>query len=131
MKSEEYIRDVLKTESGDTQAIYKRLSDPRLQRMLHGACGAVTESGELMDMLKKHIFYGAPFDTVNVEEELGDLCWYISLILVSLEDYGSFMKWEDIWEKNIAKLKARYGEKFTEEAAVNRDLKKEREILES
>jgi hypothetical protein len=33
-------------------------------------------------------------------------------------------------EKNIAKLKARYGDKFSEESAEHRDLKTEREILE-
>jgi hypothetical protein len=34
-------------------------------------------------------------------------------------------------ENNIAKLKARYGEKFSEDRAVNRDLKTERKILEN
>jgi hypothetical protein len=33
-------------------------------------------------------------------------------------------------QKNIDKLKARFPEKFTEELANNRDLVKEREILE-
>ena len=33
-------------------------------------------------------------------------------------------------DTNIAKLKARYGDKFTEQAASERDLDTEREILE-
>jgi len=33
-------------------------------------------------------------------------------------------------DRNISKLKARYGEKFTETAALNRDLETERKILE-
>jgi hypothetical protein len=37
---------------------------------------------------------------------------------------------EDILDTNIAKLEARYPEKFTEEAALNRNLEAEREILE-
>ena len=37
---------------------------------------------------------------------------------------------DDIMEKNIAKLKARYGDKFSEHRATNRDLDKEREALE-
>jgi hypothetical protein len=36
----------------------------------------------------------------------------------------------DILDKNIAKLKARYGEKFSSERAINRDLETERTILE-
>ena len=36
----------------------------------------------------------------------------------------------DILDKNIAKLKARYGEKFSSDRAINRDLETERTILE-
>jgi pyruvate,water dikinase len=36
---------------------------------------------------------------------------------------------ENILDTNIEKLKARYGEKFTSERAINRNLEKEREIL--
>jgi hypothetical protein len=37
---------------------------------------------------------------------------------------------EEVWEKNIEKLRARYGEKFSSERAINRDLETERTILE-
>ena len=61
------------------------------------------------------------------------------------EDTGegeeSQIKWEkskvhhllhkDVMERNITKLKARYGEKFTEEKANTRDLNTERQILEN
>lgn len=40
------------------------------------------------------------------------------------------VSFDDIQEKNIAKLKARYGAKFSEVAALNRDLDTERKILE-
>ena len=36
----------------------------------------------------------------------------------------------DILDTNIAKLEARYPEKFTEDKAINRNLEAEREILE-
>ena len=130
MKSNEYIENVLKTESIDFESISARLSDPTAQRLLHGAFGVVTESGELADMLKKHIFYNKDLDLVNLEEELGDLCWYMSIIIFALRELNVDVTWEDIWHKNIEKLKARYGEKFTEERANNRDLETERNILE-
>jgi hypothetical protein len=37
---------------------------------------------------------------------------------------------ESILDTNIAKLKARYGDKFSSEKAINRDLTTERTILE-
>ena len=37
---------------------------------------------------------------------------------------------ESILDTNIEKLKARYGEKFSSDRAINRDLEKERMILE-
>ena len=40
-------------------------------------------------------------------------------------------KWEEICEVNIAKLTARYGDKFDAHKALNRDLETEREILDT
>jgi uncharacterized protein YabN with tetrapyrrole methylase and pyrophosphatase domain len=63
---------------------------------------------------------------VNLAEEMGDLFWYIAVICDALE-----VSFEDVMERNIAKLKARYGDKFTEHAATNRNLEEERRILET
>jgi NTP pyrophosphatase (non-canonical NTP hydrolase) len=78
-----------------------------------------------MDALKKYVFYGKPLDTVNLMEECGDICWYLAIILHELG-----YTWAEVWKRNIEKLKARYGDKFTETRAEDRDLEKEREILE-
>ena len=93
--------------------------------LLHAALGINTESGELTDILKKNILYGKDIDLINFMEELGDLLWYISIACRHLD-----ISLESVFEQNIAKLKARYGDKFTEEAALNRDLDKERMVLE-
>lgn len=45
----------------------------------HGACGMLTELGEIADAYKKHEVYGKPFDRTNVLEELGDFMWYAAL----------------------------------------------------
>lgn len=37
-----------------------------------------TELGELMDVFRKHNFYGKPLDLVNLKEEIGDLYWGIA-----------------------------------------------------
>lgn len=95
------------------------------QQLLHAAIGLSTESGELLDSVKKCLFYGKPLDEVNYKEELGDILWYVACACKA-------MNWsmEDIMQMNINKLTKRYPEKFTVEAAYQRDLKAERELLE-
>jgi len=92
---------------------------------IHMVLGMVTEAGELADVYKKYIAYINPIDYVNVKEELGDQLWYIA-------NMCNILGWtlEELFDINIAKLKARYGEKFSEEKANNRDLLHERDVLE-
>lgn len=165
---------------------------------LHCVSGLITEFGEFVDPLKRHIFYGKELDIVNLKEELGDMMWYLAIpirhfcledtnfidnfiieeyylynhindeinisdIICSLnEDTNSIIQtlyytphyissnneltnlisniygicdyfkidFEDMLDSNINKLKARFPEKFTEYHALNRDLIKERNILE-
>ncbi len=126
METNEYIKNAIKTESRDFDAIGGRLQATEIQRLLHGGIGLATEAGEFLDALKKHIFYGKDLDKVNLREEMGDIFWYCAIIADELD-----VDFKDVMERNITKLKARYGEKFTEEKANSRDLKTEREILEN
>lgn len=121
-----YIENVVKTESPVTPELVARMSDKSNIRLLHAGIGMCTESGEFIDQLKKHIFYGKPLDKVNLKEEISDQLWYIG---IALDELGSDFDSEQ--RRNIDKLKARYGDKFSSEAAINRDLDKERKILES
>lgn len=124
MNPTEYIKNALITESRDMGPVKERLQDTSLIRLMHSFIGLETETAELQDVLKKHIFYGKSLDKINLKEELGDIMWYVA---IACDELGISL--EEVMEKNIAKLKARYGEKFTEAAAINRDLNKEYEIL--
>lgn len=94
--------------------------------LIHGIIGKVTEAGELLEALMRCIDDPiANVDTVNLVEEVGDGMWYDAIILRAL---GTSM--EDAQAINIAKLRARFPNKFTEYDAQNRDLTGEREILE-
>jgi hypothetical protein len=93
-------------------------------RITHGAIGMFTESGELLDAVLLEMETGA-LDLVNVAEETGDSDWYKAII----HDESGITE-ERVREKVIAKLKARYGDKFTDQAAQNRDLAAERKVLE-
>ncbi|EQC46186.1 nucleoside triphosphate pyrophosphohydrolase family protein [Bacteriovorax sp. Seq25_V] len=125
MNSKNYIGDAIKTESTNFQAMNERLNDDGLKRLLHAGIGLSTEAGEFLDALKKHIFYGKELDKVNLAEEMGDLFWYMAIVA---DELG--FEFEEVMERNITKLKARYGEKFSEEKAERRDLETERKILE-
>ncbi len=125
MNSKNYIQDAIRTESTDFQSMDQRLGDNGTKRLLHAGIGLATEAGEFLDALKKHIFYGKELDRVNLKEEMGDLFWYMA---IACDELG--VEFEPLMERNIEKLKARYGEKFTENKAENRDLDSERLILE-
>ncbi len=125
MDSKEYVKNALVTESDNFEAISCRMGTPENIRLLHAAIGLCTETGEIQDQLKKAIFYGKPLDRVNLAEELGDVFWYMAIMSDALG-----VSFAEIMDKNIAKLKARYGSKFTEHAALNRDIPTERSILE-
>lgn len=122
--SKDYVRCVLRTESCDFDSIRERLTDDKI-RLLHAAMGLATESGEFIDMLKKHIFYGKKLDYPNLGEELGDAMWYSGVAIDVLKT-----TLDEVLTVNIMKLRERYPEKFTEESAINRNIDAERDILE-
>lgn len=93
--------------------------------LIHMTMGLSTESNELLDIMKKNLAYGKPIDIPNMREEIGDIAWYLINLCTICE-----FEFEEILQTNIDKLKARYPEKFTEERAINRDLSRERRILE-
>jgi NTP pyrophosphatase (non-canonical NTP hydrolase) len=93
--------------------------------VLHAAMGLCTESAELLDALKKNMFYGKELDVVNLEEELGDLMWYMAYLLRELD-----LDFSRILQNNIDKLMIRYPEKFDQAKALDRDLDSERKELE-
>ena len=125
MNSDQYQSDATVTDLMSYDAVVERLKDVGTLRLLHAAMGMCTETGEFMDMLKKHILYGKAIDHVNLKEELGDLEWYVALAIDELKTTFGY-----IFETNIEKLRARYPNKFNEKDALNRDLTKERQILE-
>jgi NTP pyrophosphatase (non-canonical NTP hydrolase) len=125
VNSKDYIQNAKKTESINFYEIQNRFAQKGLIRLLHAGMGLTTESAEFLDSLKKQIFYGKGLDRVNLAEEIGDLFWYCAIIA---DELG--FNFEEVMEKNIEKLKSRYGELFSEEKANSRNLDLERRILE-
>ena len=123
MDDGDYIREAMRTDANDYTEQASRLA--LMAPLIHGAMGLCTESAELLDAIKKHVYYGKQLDVVNLWEELGDMLWYIALIC----DEMNFNLGE-IKQRNIEKLRARYPEKFSQACAISRNLEKERSILE-
>ena len=83
-----------------------------LENALMGLCG---ESGEAIDLLKKHRFQGHPLDTEKLKKELGDVAWYIALACQGL---GVTM--QEVFQMNVDKLKKRYPDGFDAWMSRNR-----------
>lgn len=95
------------------------------QRMFNGKSYPLNLS-KLQDYVKKYIAYNK---IINIEEEkdlLSRLCYNLDHMFANGK-----VGYKIALDRNIAKLKARFPEKFTEEAALNRNLKLERQILEN
>jgi len=92
--------------------------------LIHGVLGKFTEAGELLEALKEG-YNGNGIDLVNINEEIGDGFWYDAILL---NRTGS--TFEEVQDKVIAKLRARFPDKYADESANERNLEAERVILE-
>ena len=77
-----------------------------IERLLTGAVGINAEGGEVMEIVKKLIFQGKPWNDETVyhlKRELGDVMWYVMQCLLALDS-----SMDEIVGMNVEKLKARY-----------------------
>ncbi|MBQ8175837.1 MAG: nucleoside triphosphate pyrophosphohydrolase family protein [Oscillospiraceae bacterium] len=84
--------------------------------LINGVMGLCGESGETIDIVKKHLAQGHELDKEKLAKELGDVAWYLAETATAI---GYDL--EDIFQMNIDKLKKRYPEGFSVEKSVNRD----------
>ena len=81
--------------------------------------GLSGEAGEYTDWVKKIVYHKHPFNRpmkYNLLEELGDTLWYLA---VAAENLGVTL--EEIMQRNIEKLKARYPDGFNPDRSIHRD----------
>ena len=84
--------------------------------LTNAAMGICGESGEACDIVKKHLFHGHELDREALIKELGDVAWYLAEAATALD-----VSLEEVFEKNIEKLKKRYPEGFSFERSINRE----------
>ena len=77
-----------------------------IERLLTAAVGISAEGGEFMEIVKKMVFQGKPWNDDNREQlviELGDVCWYVMQACAALN-----VTLDEVIEGNVNKLKKRY-----------------------
>lgn len=87
---------------------------------LHGAVGLSGESGEVLDMIKKHWVYDKSLDVPKLLEEMGDTLHYFFQIIIKLNEIGVYCDLNTIMANNVTKLRKRYPNGFTKEDAIAR-----------
>ena len=85
-----------------------------IERLTTAGVGLAAESGEFLEIVKKMVFQGKPWNNDNREHliiELGDVMWYVAQACMALD-----VSFDDVVRGNVKKLEKRYpGGKFSVE----------------
>lgn len=100
----DYQRAAMRTAGDDTE-----------NYLLNGVMGLCGESGEVIDLVKKHLFQGHELDKKQLALECGDCAWYLALIASATD-----MPLGEVLQMNIDKLKGRYPTGFSKDRSINR-----------
>jgi NTP pyrophosphatase (non-canonical NTP hydrolase) len=84
--------------------------------LLNAALGIGGESGEFLEIVKKHYFHGKELDQDKAAKELGDILYYVAWA----SDRLGFLL-EEIAQRNIDKLKERYPQGFVAGGGIRSD----------
>ena len=85
-----------------------------IERLTTAGVGLAAESGEFLEIVKKMVFQGKPWNDDNREHliiEWGDVMWYVAQACMALD-----VSFDDVVRGNVKKLEKRYpGGKFSVE----------------
>ena len=108
---QEFVSEVTSEASTNFVDFADRIGDldrqgANIERLLTAGVGINAEGGEFLEIIKKMVFQGKPWNDDNREHliiELGDVMWYVAQATQSL---GVSM--EEVLDRNITKLSKRY-----------------------
>lgn len=109
----DFVRQTTSPASTDIANLFARMTELEAQnadvpRLLTAALGISAEGGELVEIVKKIILQGKPYNEDNIihmKKEAGDVLWYLSQLCIALD-----VTFEELMEINYQKLSARYPE---------------------
>ena len=108
---QEFVDAVTSDSSKDFVALSDRMVEldgkgANIERLLTAGVGINAEGGEFLEIIKKMIFQGKPWNDDNREHliiELGDVMWYVAQACVALN-----VSFDEVIEGNVKKLMKRY-----------------------
>ena len=104
------------------EALRSMRSDLPYEAICSNMCmGLAGETGETVDIFKKHIYQGKDLDINDVIEEVGDILWYIANLC-----NVNKITMKECMESNVEKLRKRYPNGFTVKDALERVDKNDR-----
>ena len=120
----DFVEQTTSNPSKDYAALLTRMNsleledDCNLPPLITAAFGLTAEAGEFVEVVKKIVLQGKPYNEDNIfhmKRELGDICWYLAQACMALDT-----DFEEILEMNMEKLKARYEGSFDIDKSENR-----------
>ena len=105
-------------EGKEYQKLAMKTLNPSLTKkdmLVNGVMGLNGESGEVIDIVKKHMFQGHELDKDKIKKELGDVMWYVAEVCEALD-----LSLDEVMEGNIKKLAKRFKDGFTVNESINR-----------
>ena len=105
-------------EGKEYQKLAMKTLNPSLTKkdmLVNGVMGLNGESGEVIDIVKKHMFQGHELDKEKITKELGDVMWYVAEVCEALD-----LSLDEVMEGNIEKLAKRFKDGFTVNESINR-----------
>ncbi len=124
-KYSKFVDAVTSDESKDFLALSDRLVEldkkgANIERLITAGVGLNAEAGEFLEIVKKMVFQGKPWNKDNREHliiELGDIIWYATNACMALG-----ISFEDVVARNVEKLEKRYpGGQFDVYYSENRE----------
>lgn len=101
------------------QELAQRTSNRALDlkgHLFNGVLGLAGEAGECADLMKKHYFQDGRLFVDDLEDELGDVLWYVAETAAALG-----LTLEEVAVRNVEKLKKRYPTGFEAERSLHRE----------
>ena len=107
-----------KMDVNEYQKLALKTLNPNLSKkdiLINGVMGLCGESGEAIDIVKKHLAQGHDLNKEHLIEELGDIAWYLAETAYALD-----ISLEEVLKLNIEKLQKRYPEGFDKQKSIDR-----------
>ena len=102
------------------QELAQRTSNDELtlkEHLFNGVLGLAGEAGECADLVKKRYFQDGRSIIHLLEDELGDVLWYVAETAAALG-----LTLEEVAQHNVEKLRKRYPDGFEAERSLHREV---------